>query len=278
MLRGTSGRGSMTAVAAEPPPGSPPAPASRLDTLVALTFSDLRARYGRGRARVVKWLLDPFFAVGVYLILVTVVLDRPGEAPGLSIACAVVPFQLVIASIANGLGTIQVRRSILLNMTFDRMLLPLAGVLTETIAIGASLALLALLMAAYGVAPTLAIFWLPLVIGATFVLSVALAYPATIVGLWFADLRLFVISFARTLFFVAPGLVALEQVPESARGWLKLNPLTGLFEAYRSVLLYGHRPAAWQLLIPLAWAAAILLVVLPLYRSEQRQLAKMVEE
>ena len=178
--------------------------ATRLDTIVALTSSDLRARYGRGRARVVKWLLDPFFAVGVYLVLVTVVLDRPGEAPGLSIACAVVPFQLVITSITNGIGTIQVRRSILLNMSFDRMLLPLASVLTETI--------------------------------------------------------------------------ALAQVPESARGWLAINPLTGLFEAYRAVLLYGHRPAAWELLVPVTWTVAILLAVLPLYRSEQRQLAKMVEE
>jgi lipopolysaccharide transport system permease protein len=256
----------------------PTARASRLDTLVALTLSDLRARYGRGRARVVKWLLDPFFAVGVYLLLVTFVLDRPGDAPGLSIACAVVPFQLVIATVSNGLLTIQARRSILLNMAFDRMLLPVANVITETIALGSSLLLLALLMLAYGVAPTAAIVWLPVVIGVTFVLSVSLAYPTTIVGLWYADLRLFVISVTRTLFFVAPGLVALDQVPESAQGWLKLNPLTGLFEAFRSVLLYGHRPAAWELLIPLAWAGVLLIATLPLYRSEQRQVAKMVEE
>jgi lipopolysaccharide transport system permease protein len=252
--------------------------ASWFDTVAALTRSDLRARYGRGRGRVVKWLLDPFFAVGVYLVLVTVVLDRPGEAPGLSIACAVVPFQLVVTSITNGIGTIQVRRSILLNMEFDRMLLPLASVLTETIALGSSFALLALLMTVYGIAPTVAIVWLPVLVAVTFALSVAIAYPTTIVGLWFFDMRVLVISFARTLFFVAPGLVALDQVPEEARGWLAINPLTGLFEAYRAVLLYGHRPAAWQLLVPLAWTIGLLLVVLPLYRSEQRQLAKMVEE
>jgi len=35
---------------------------------------------------------------------VTVVLDQPGGAPGLSIASAVVPFQLVITSITNGSG------------------------------------------------------------------------------------------------------------------------------------------------------------------------------
>src|SRR6185436_7413992 len=72
-----------------------------LDVLVALTESDLRARYGRGPLRMIKWLLDPFAAVGVYLVLTTFVLDRSGVAPGLSIACAVVPFQLVMSSIVN---------------------------------------------------------------------------------------------------------------------------------------------------------------------------------
>lgn len=261
-----------------PKPRTAAAPATRIDTIVALTLSDLRARYGRGRARVVKWLLDPFFAVGVYLVLVSVVLDRPGDAPGLSIACAVVPFQLVITSVSSALTTIQVRRSILLNMRFARMLLPLATVLTETIALASSIVLLALLMLAYGVAPTLAVVWLPVIVAVTFVFSVSLAYPMTIFGLWYADLRLFVISVTRTLFFVAPGLVALDQVPEGARNWLAINPLTGLFEGFRDVLLDGHRPAAWHLLVPLAWAAFLFAVSLPLYRSEQAQLAKMVEE
>lgn len=255
-----------------------PARATRLDTLVALTRSDLRARYGRGRARALKWLLDPFFAVGVYLLLVTVVLDRPGEAPGLSIACAVVPFQLVLTSITNGLGTVQLRRSILLNMAFDRMLLPLSTVITETVALGSSLVLLALLMAVYGIAPTVAVLWLPVLVAVTFTLSVALAHPATIVGLWYPDLRLLVVSMGRTLFFVAPGLVALDQVSGRAQEWLKLNPVSGIFEAYRAVLIGGHSPETWQLAVPLAWSAAILLAVVPLYRSEQRQLAKVVEE
>ena len=65
--------------------------ARRIDLLVALSVSDLRSRYGRGSWKSLKWLLDPFFATGVYLILVTFVIDRPGEAPGLSIACATVP-------------------------------------------------------------------------------------------------------------------------------------------------------------------------------------------
>jgi len=98
-----------------------------------------------------------------------------------------------------------------------------------------------------------------------------------VVGLWYPDLRTFVVSAMRTLFFVAPGLVALEQVPEGAQKWLKLNPLTGVFESYRSVLLYGHSPAPWEILYPTLFAIVLLLLVMPLYRREQRQFAKLVE-
>ena len=52
--------------------------------------------------------------------------------------------------------------------------------------------------------------------------------------------------------------------------------LTGLFEAYRDVFMYGTRPALWELAFPLAAALALLAIFVPLYRSEQRQFAKVI--
>ena len=242
----------------------------------ALTESDLRARYGRGRVRLLKWLLDPFALVGVYLLLVSVVLDRPGFATGLSLACAVVPFQLLMMSIVNAMGAVDLRRSIILNMTFERTLIPISSVLTETIAFAASFLLLVLMMAIYTISPTLALLWFPVVVGVNLLLAIALAYVASLVGIWFSDLRQFAISFVRALFFLAPGLVPLALIGGDAADLLRLNPLSGIFEAYRSVLLYGQRPAAWELLVPTAFAAGLLAVVLPVYVREQRQFAKVV--
>jgi lipopolysaccharide transport system permease protein len=249
----------------------------RLEVLLALSASDLRARYGRGPWRLIKWLVDPFALVGVYLLLVTFVLDRPGRAPGLSLACAVIPFQLVMMAVVNALGAVQLRGSIILNMAFERVLIPVSSTLTETIAFGASLILLALMMASYGIAPTLAIVWLPIVLAVNVALAVACAYLASLLGLWFPDLRPFVVSFMRALFFLAPGLVPLTNIGGRASDLLRLNPLSGLFESYRATLLYGHRPAAWQLLYPVLFAAVVLFALLPVYRREQQQFAKVVE-
>jgi lipopolysaccharide transport system permease protein len=248
----------------------------RAELLLALTESDLRARYGRGGVRLFKWLLDPFALVGVYLLLVSVVLDRPGAAPGLSLACAVVPFQLLMMSVMNAMGAVDLRRSIILNMSFERTFIPASGVLTETVAFAASFLLLVLMLAIYKISPTFALLWFPVVVAVNILLAVALAYVSSLIGIWFSDLRLFAISVVRTLFFLAPGLVPLSMVGGRAADLLRLNPLSGVFEGYRSVLLYGERPSAWELLVPTAFSLVVLAIVLPIYVREQKQFAKVV--
>jgi ABC-type polysaccharide/polyol phosphate export permease len=180
-------------------------------------------------------------------------------------------------SFVNANNAIRLRRSIILNGQFDRTLIPVASVLTEAIAFAASLALLALTMIAYRIAPTAAIVWLPVVLALNVLFAISWAYPSALMGLWFPDLRVFTVSFVRTLFFLAPGLVALRDVPGRTNHLLRLNPLTGLFESYRAVLLYGERPAAWTLAYPFAFSLLLIAVFLPIYIREQRHFAKVVE-
>lgn len=247
------------------------------DQLLALTSSDLRARYGRGGWRLFKWLIDPFALVGVYLLLVSFIFYRRPEAGGLSIACAIIPYQLITMAVANSLDAVRARRAIVANMRFSRTLLPVATVLTEGIGFSASLVLLILLMAIYGIAPTPSIFWLPVVLAETLVLGVAIAYPTTLIGVWAPDLRGLMLSLVRATFFLAPGLVALDAIAGRTNTLMRFNPLTGLFEAMRHAVLYGTSPPAWTLLYPLAFAALLLAIFLPVYRREERHFAKVVE-
>jgi lipopolysaccharide transport system permease protein len=246
------------------------------DVIWTLALSDLRARYGRGSVRLVKWLLDPFAAVGVYLLLVTLISDKPGEAPGLSIACAVVAFQIVLMTMVNASDAFRARSSLVLNMGFRRTLMPLASVLTESIAFAGSLLLLVLMMVIYGISPTPSIAWFPVVLGLTLFFAASLAYPLTLIGVWYPDMRPFVISFGRTAFFLAASLVPLSQITGTVGDLIKLNPLTGIFEGYRDALIYGQAPAAWELLYPFGISLLLLAIFVPIYRREQLHLAKLI--
>jgi ABC-type polysaccharide/polyol phosphate export permease len=247
------------------------------NAVAALARWNIAMRYGRGRLRVLKWLLEPYAAAGVYLLLVAFVIHREGSAAGLSLACAIVPFQLVLATVVNALSAVTTHRWLLTNMSFDRTLIPFASAVAETVGFAAALTLLPVMMAIYGVAPTAALLWFPVLLAVSFLLALAAAYPAALAGLWFPDARPILVNLARALFFVAPGVVALDQINGAAHDWLRANPLTGLFESYRSVFLEGHSPAAWELLFPCFAAAILLVLFVPLCRREEAHMAKLVE-
>jgi len=249
-----------------------------VDLLTVLTMSDLRARYGRSGMKPLRWLLDPLAALGVFLALITFLVPEREAATGLSLACAIVPFQFVVAGSINAFRAITNRGSIIATMPFPRMLIPASSVAAESITSSASLILLPLMMLAYGVAPTAAVLWVPVSLAVTVTLALAVAYPFSLIGIWYPELEPFAVSLMRTGFFLAPGLVALDQISGTARELLPLNPLSGLFESFRDALLYGQSPAAWELLWPLAAAAVLLAVCVPLYRREQAYLAKLVSE
>jgi lipopolysaccharide transport system permease protein len=254
-------------------------PARRLraavDLLYALTEADLRFRYGRGPWRFLRWLLEPFALVGVYLVLVTFVLRRPGVAPGLSLTAAIIPFQLVMATVTNAMLALDIRRPILLNMNFRRNLIPVSSALTESMSFTASFLLVVVMMVVYRIAPTPMLLWLPLVVLVNLYVAVSAAYAASLLGIWMRELRPFLLSFVRMLFFLGPGLVPLSQTSPGVRKLLELNPFTGLFESYRDVFL-GRAPAAWQLGYPIVIASVLLAVFVPLFRAEQRQFAKVL--
>lgn len=247
------------------------------DLLVSLGTADMRVRYGRGPWQFFKWLADPFAVTGVYLALVALVLNRPGGAPGLSLACAVVPFQLVITTVVTSLDSIRARGTIIGNMAFPRIYLPAAAAFTESLAFVASSLLIVLMMAVYTVAPTTALIWLPLVVLVNLALAAAISYPAALFALWLPDLRPFAMSLMRTLFFLAPGLIPLSQIYGYTHDVVKINPLTGLFESYRAVLQAGTAPEWWMMAYPLAFAAVMAAVFVPLYRREEPHLAKVLE-
>ena len=247
----------------------------RADILVALARSDLRIRYGRGAWQVVKWVADPFALVGVYILL-RVILNRQGEAVALTLACSVVPFQIVLLSCTSALTAVSLREPILLNMRFDRMLIPPASVLTESLAFAASFLMFPIAMAFYGIGPTWALLWLPVVIAATLLLSLGAAWPAALVGVWFPSITVFAGQALRIVYFASPGLVALSEISPGVREWMVWNPLTGLFESFRAVFLYGESPSFWELAYPALVGIVLIAMFVPVYRREQRHFAKLV--
>ena len=125
---------------------------------------------------------------------------------------------------------------------FPRMVLPLAGSISGLVDMGASLLVFSVLFAIYRMPLRMEMLWLPGLI----VVTIASALAA---GLWLATLAVKYrdVSFAITfllqgLMYLSPVIYPISMVPNSLKLLYQLNPMTGVIQGFRWVLLGNSNP------------------------------------
>ena len=105
-----------------------------------------------------------------------------------------------------------------------------------------SFAFLLVLMAAYGVPPTMQLLTLPLFLLGTLIVAAGagILFAALIVS--YRDFR-YVITFVVQLWLYAtPVLYTLDIIPEQWRLWYAVNPMAGMVIGFRTAILGGVIP------------------------------------
>jgi lipopolysaccharide transport system permease protein len=141
---------------------------------------------------------------------------------------------------------------------FPRILLPISGVLAAAVDMLLSLPVLIALMLFYGVAPSRAVWTLP-------VFLLLASATALAIGLWLSALNVryrdvrFVIPFLIQLWFLAtPVMYPSSVLPDRWKVLYGINPMAGVVEGFRWGLLGGTAPPGRMLLV----STAIILVAL----------------
>ena len=185
----------------------------------------------------------------------------------------------MLLSCVSALSSVGVREPIVLNMRFDRMLIPLAAVMTEALAFAASLLMFPLMMLVYGVGPTAALLWLPFVVAVTLTLAAGGGVPRradrTLVP-QLQDLRRPVA--ADRVLRVAGDRGALRDVRRACAGGSISTRSRGSSRRSGTCSCTGRAPEAWQLVYPAFVGLVLAAIFVPLYRHEQRHFAKLVAD
>lgn len=238
----------------------------------ARTIAAARIGATRGRARLgaAWWILDPILQIGGWLLFVAVVRGVAHDpAAAAAIAVCVATWRALI-TIAMETGDGYITGSALTRLpALPRLALPLAAALTA--AFGASFSILivagflALVAPSIGLAaalPLLALFAIALLTGAGLGMGLAAVSPFS------PDLRRFLRSSLRVVFFATPVLYGLDHVESPLlHTVLAANPLSPLFEAIRAAIAGTLTPEG--LLLP----AGIALFFLALGAGACRRLA-----
>lgn len=215
------------------------------DLLFAWTSRNIRARYQQS---VLGWtwaIVQPAAQIAIFSLIFTFFVPvNTGTIPYvLFSSVALVPWTFLAASLTDTTGSFVNNMSLVTKIYFPREILPLAAVLARLMDFGIASILVLVLILLYQV-PLFPVAWLalPIIVAVQLLLVVGLGFIFATMNVFYRDVQSLLILAIQVWFYASPIIYPVSVVPEHLRSLYFLNPMAGIIEAYRAVLLEGQLP------------------------------------
>lgn len=227
-----------------------------------LSWRDILVRYKQTVLGVAWSVLRPLITMVIFTLVFGKLAGLPSDGvpyPVLVFA-AMIPWQFFANAITSSSESVVGNSSVVSKVYFPRIIIPASSIIVNLVDFAISFALLAMLMAWYGYAPSLRMLALPLFMG----LAVAAALGA---GLWlsalnveYRDFRHVVPFIVQLGLYISPVGFSSSLVPEKWRLLYSLNPMVGVIDGFRWAIL-GTRSAVSIYQPGLVLSAALIAIV-----------------
>jgi lipopolysaccharide transport system permease protein len=248
------------------------------DLLIAWTGRVIRARYKQSIIGGLWAVLQPAASVAIFSIIFTRFLRvDTGTIPYVVFSfTAMVPWLLFSSSVSDMIDSLTANMNLVSKIYFPREILVIAAMLARLFDFGIAFTILLLLIFAYRipVSPTGLIF-IPLILAVQLALSLGLGLAGAALNVFYRDVKHLITLGLQIWLYASPIIYPVSLVPENLRRVYFLNPMAGVIEAYRSVLLYQKLPDS-SLAFSALMSAAVLLLGYLFFKRVERQFADVV--
>ncbi|MDA8204381.1 MAG: ABC transporter permease [Chloroflexi bacterium] len=208
-----------------------------------LVGTDLKRTHADTVMGQVWWLIDPFFSMAIYAILVTVVFQRSIPDAPLFLFAAILPWQWFQTSLIDATTSVTARGNLIRQIQFPKLVLPAASTIAGTITFGFGLLSLAVLYLVYPSRLSPWLLALPVIAVVQYVFTLALAVLFSGINAFYRDVQNLLRHVVRIWFYASPAIYSVAALKGSVFGIaLALNPFTYLLTSYRNVAYYGQAP------------------------------------
>lgn len=240
--------------------------------IISSIRNDLRSRFARSKLGGLWMVLQPLAQVAIYALVLSRIMAT--RLPGINDRYAYVIY-LMAGMIAWSLFADVISRSqsifvdnanLMKKMAFPRVCLP--------VIVGGSCLVnnLLLLITAAGVfllighPLSLAMLWLPLLIGINLAFAIGLGLIIGVLNVFVRDVSQVMTVVLQLLFWLTPIVYMPSIIPDRLRAVLQFNPMMHMAVAFQDVILYGRAPPVEGLLVIAVAAIVLLLFSLVLFR------------
>jgi len=230
------------------------------ELLVFFAIRDIKVRYKQTLLGAAWAVLQPVLTMVVFSIFFGKLAGVPSDGVPYPVFafCGLLPWQLFSYALTQSSNSLVQDAQVLSKVYFPRLIIPFASVVAGLVDFAIAFVVLVGIMLYYDIVPGWAVVTLPLFV----VLALASALS---VGLWlsalnvkYRDIRYTIPFLAQFWLFITPVAYSSSLVPPTWQALYASNPMVGVVEGFRWVLLGKSAPPGIMLLVSVVATAVLL--------------------
>ncbi len=212
------------------------------DLLISWTSRIVKARYQQSLLGGLWAIMQPLALALIFTVVFTffVPMDT-GSTPYVVFSyAAMVPWLLFDTSISSSVVSLVANMGLVSKIYFPREILPIAEVLARLVDFGIAYILLILFMVYYQLDVfTLSWLYLPIILFIQLCLIMGLGLIGSALNVFYRDISHMVVLILKLWMYATPIIYPVSNIPSEYVGYYFINPMAGIIESYRNVLLEG---------------------------------------
>jgi lipopolysaccharide transport system permease protein len=231
------------------------------ELLYFFVWRDVKIRYKQTAIGVLWVVLQPVLTMLIFTLFFgrLAKLAPQGIPAPVFYFAALVPWTYFAYTLQLTTNVVVDNQRVITKVYFPRLILPISSALSGLVDFAIGFVVLAIFTVAYGIRPTLAALWLP-------ILLLLALFTALGVGLWmsalnalYRDVRYVIPFLINFWMFASPVAYASSIVPQRWKWLYGLNPMAGVIDGFRWAIT-GQGQAPSLLLLISAGAVALVLL------------------
>lgn len=227
----------------------------------------------------ISWAVIPPIAnlvVGTVLFREVLKVDT-GDVPYPLFALAgLAPWSFFAGVLAGGIPSVAMQQTMVTRLAFPRAAIPLSIVGVGLIDLGITTVLFIVYAIATGAGLPLTALWTPALLLIEIVFATGVILLGSALNVFMRDIRLAVPLLTQLWLYLTPVMYPLSSVPDGLRPLYLANPMTGLIESFREVLVAGNPPDAGVLMPSMVGAVLALTIGTWYFASTEPRFADVI--
>ncbi|MFQ5901617.1 MAG: ABC transporter permease [Thermodesulfobacteriota bacterium] len=248
------------------------------DLFYFLVNRDIKVRYKQTILGGLWAIIQPFFMMIVFSLFFGKLAKMPSDGIPYPIFnyAAMVPWVYFATAIANSGNSLIGNTNLISKVYFPRLIVPITPVLAGLLDFLIAFVVLIGMMLWYSIYPTMMTFLFPLLVFLMILSASGVGMVLSALNAKYRDIRYTIPFIVQFWMFASPIVYPSSMIPEQYRIWYGLNPMAGVIEGFRSILLGSIPFPTGMIILSVVVSVILFLAGMFYFRQTERFFADII--